>query len=114
MRVCVLRGGGLAGLLTLTCLDEADLPPSGAQQLRARGDTADVFNLPEHLPDAQRAAPNHPDRFFYEVSIRDGERRHRVRRREQDLSSALRELIRMVETAPQRSSRVLPPGTQAE
>src|SRR3954470_2785379 len=107
MRVRIVRGGGIAGVLTETSLDDADLAPSDAQQLRTYGEAADVFNQPERVSGGEST---HPDRFSYEVTVSDGDREQRLHRREQDLTTQLRDLIHMVETSPQKKSRVLPRG----
>lgn len=107
MRVRIVRGGGIAGVRTETSLDDANLAPVDAQELRSHGEAAQVFDLPETMTGGEST---HPDRFTYEVTVSDGDRERRLQRREQDLSPQLRDLIRLVESSPQKESRILPRG----
>lgn len=73
MQITLERSGGFTGMpLTLT-VDTADLSAEPAQQLRQWVEMADFFNLPAAL-----ATPPQPDRFEYEVTIREGDRTHSV------------------------------------
>lgn len=103
MRVSVVRGGGIAGLVTTTTLDAADLSPPDARALRAKVDAAGV------LAASSRTAPR-PDRFTYELTVDADGHQHSLRVGEADLSPELSELVTWVQSAPARQQQVRPPG----
>jgi Emfourin len=106
MRVTVVQGGGLAGLVRTTSADTASLAPTDAAALRAMVGAADVFGLPSRLgPAATR-----PDALAYEVTVEDGAHRHTVRASDQALPEELRALISWLQSVPGRSERLGPPG----
>jgi hypothetical protein len=104
MKVSVVRGGGLAGVVTATTLDSNDLSESDSDTLRAKVAAARLSEL------VAGNGPSQPDRFSYEVTVTDGDQHQTVRVREQDLSAQLRDLITTVQTAPARRQEVLRPG----
>ena len=106
MKVSIIRGGGLAGLVTATTVNSEDLGPADAQSLQAKVAAA---RLPE-LAKTSAQTPNQPDRFSYEVTVEDGANRQTVRVREQDAAEPLRALISWVHSSPARRSEVSPPG----
>lgn len=107
MRVSVVRGGGIAGLVTTTTVDAADLSPPDAQALQAKVDAAGV------LGPAGRTTAG-PDRFTYELTVDAGGDQHTLRVGEADLTPELADLVGWVQAAPARKQRVTPPGGQAE
>jgi hypothetical protein len=107
MKVSIVRGGGLAGLVTATTVNTEDLGPADAESLRTRVAAARLPELAQ--PSAQ--APSQPDRFSYEVTVEDGADRQTVRVREQDAPAQVRDLIRWVHNSPARRQEVTPPGT---
>jgi hypothetical protein len=104
MKVSVVRGGGLAGVVTATTLDSDDLSKSDAEMLRAKVAAARLDQL------AAGHGPSQPDRFSYELTVADGDQHRTVRVREQDLSAPLRDLISTVQTASGRRQEVRRPG----
>lgn len=105
VRVSVVRGGGLAGLTSVTSLDSARLDDVGTRALRAAVDaarpTADV---------PPGAARHDADAFSYEVTVDDDGRTCTLRRSDADLTPALRDLLTLVLSAPERERHVRPAG----
>jgi hypothetical protein len=106
MKVSVVRGGGVAGIVQTTIADSEALAPDDAEVLRAKVDEAGFFDLP---PDAG-GSPGGPDRFVYAVTVEDDDRAHTVRRAEPDLPDGLGELIAWVSSVPGRRDELSPPG----
>jgi hypothetical protein len=106
VKISIVRGGGLAGVVTATTLNVADLSEQDAAMLHDRVNQAELLSLPEH----SQSAPPQPDSFYYELTVEDKHRRHTVRLGEQDLSPQLRELITWVYAAPARRQEVVHPG----
>jgi hypothetical protein len=102
VKVSVVRGGGVAGLVTTTELDAADLATTDADALRVAVDRARAA----HEPPAGAALP---DRFGYEVHVEDEGRTDTLRARE-PVPDPLRELITLVQESPARRRRTAPPG----
>jgi hypothetical protein len=103
MKVSVVRGGGLAGLVTTSELDSADLADPDAHALRTAVDRARA----EQPPTA--GGPSVADRFRYEVSVEDEGRTETVRAGEPGVPDGLRELITLVEGSPARKRHTAPP-----
>jgi hypothetical protein len=101
VKVCVVRGGGLAGLVTSTELDSADLAADDADALRAAVERARAV---AHEPPGAAL----PDRFGYEVRVEDDGATETLRARE-PLPDALRELITLVQESPARRRKTGPP-----
>ena len=80
MKVSVVRGGGIAGLVTTSVLDTADLADDDAHALRAAVDRVRGADATEP---AQAAVA---DRFRYEVSVEDESRTDTVRCAEREMS----------------------------
>ncbi|MFF5114254.1 protealysin inhibitor emfourin [Streptosporangium sp. NPDC000509] len=106
MKVSIVRGGGIAGLVTVTTVDSASLAPDDETELRARVERAGLSGVPER----QVGAEGRPDRFDYELTVEDGGHVLTTRAREGDLSGALRALISYVTSLPGRQERIGPPG----
>ena len=108
MRVSVVRGGGLAGLVETTTADSDRLGADDAALLRRKIDEAGFFDLPGEAPRPGGAAG--ADRFHYAVTVEDDDRAHTVRRAEPDLPEALGALIAWVSSVPGRETGLTPPG----
>jgi hypothetical protein len=108
VKVSIVRGGGLAGLVTTTAVEEGALSPEDASELRAKVEEAGVFDLPPKLT----GRPNQADRFNYALTVEDHDRRHTVLMSEDALPEGVRDLISWVSTAPGREDRIGPPGDQ--
>ncbi|GAA4195250.1 hypothetical protein GCM10022252_40780 [Streptosporangium oxazolinicum] len=106
MKVSIVRGGGVAGLVTVTTVDSASLTPDDDAELRARVERAGLSGAPERPEPPE----GRPDRFDYELTVEDGGRVLTTRAREGDLPGPLRALISYVTSLPGRQERVGPPG----
>ncbi|NKE62751.1 hypothetical protein FXN61_40940 [Lentzea sp. PSKA42] len=96
----VVRGGGLAGLVSSTAVDTSALASADAEALRARVRMAS-------LTDA--GAPR-PDREIVEILIEDDAGAVTTLVNADDLAPGVRELIEWVESAPGRTEHFGPPG----
>jgi hypothetical protein len=103
VKVSVVRGGGLAGLVTSTELDSADLATAEADALRTAVDRARSAHVPPP------PGPGMPDRFGYEVRVEDDAGTETLRARE-PVPDPMRELIIFVQESPARKRRTGPPG----
>jgi hypothetical protein len=106
MRLTVVRGGGLAGMVVCTELDGAALAPEVAAELRVLAERA---GLVEGAPDAP-AAPSHPDEERYEVRCEDGAMTRSLCVTETTMPEPVRELLRWAEARPERTETLGPPG----
>ena len=96
MKVTVVRSGGLAGMVTTTSVDAADLPDDAAESLR-RAVTASSFAEPEPVDDAVR------DGFAYEATVTGDDRTRRVRFGHGRAPEGIDTLVRWVDDSPHRS-----------
>ena len=110
MRVSVVRGGGLAGLVERTTADSEQLAAEDAALLRRKVDEAGFFDLPGETPRSTGGAGGEADRFHYAVTVEDADRAHTVRRAETDLPQALGALIAWVSSVPGAETGLSPPG----
>ena len=108
MRVSVVRGGGLAGLVETTTADSERLSAGDAALLRHKVDESGFFDLPGEVE--RTAAPAGADRFHYAVTVEDAERSHTVRCAEPDLPEVLGDLIDWVSSVPGAETGLTPPG----
>ena len=92
MRISIERTGGLAGITVTTTVDPEDLPPGEAKKLRQMLEDADLFNLPAKI--ASRSPQ--PDRFQYELNLRDGGRQHTVLVSEEVMPAKLKPLVTLL------------------
>ncbi|MEU4833472.1 protealysin inhibitor emfourin [Streptosporangium sp. NPDC023615] len=106
MKVSIVRGGGIAGLVTVTTADSASLAPPETAELRARVDRAGLAGAPPPTPPPAAR----PDRFDYELTVEDDGGVRTVRASEGTLSAPLRALISYVTSLPGRQERIGPPG----
>ncbi|GAA2989000.1 protealysin inhibitor emfourin [Streptosporangium longisporum] len=106
MKVSIVRGGGIAGLVTVVTADSASLSRPEAAELRARVERAGLTGEPPPPPPVTAR----PDRFDYELTVEDEGGVHTVRASEGTLSAPLRALISYVTSLPGRQQRIGPPG----
>ncbi|MEV0051542.1 protealysin inhibitor emfourin [Saccharopolyspora shandongensis] len=104
LRVSIVRGGGLAGLVITTAVDTSALTEEDAATLRDLVRAADL----ENVPPSTRAAM--PDAQSYEITVESGETSRTVVLTERDLSAAVRSLITWIESVPGHERSVRPPG----
>jgi hypothetical protein len=89
MRITFSRSGGVAGVRLRTTVNEEDLSAPHAARLRRLVKAADCFQLPKQLA----ADPKQPDRFQYELTLEDGERRHAITIDDEAATPALLKLL---------------------
>ena len=109
MRVRVARGGGLAGLSTVTTLDSQHLEGPAKAALRASVASALAAGEAPGTPGAGRGA----DLFSYELTVEDGASSQTLRRTDANLTPELRELLGLVMSAPERERHIAGPGQQS-
>jgi hypothetical protein len=104
MRVAVVRGGGIAGVVVRTELEsEALAAPDAAtfeRLARQSGLTGPGDEAPGPAPG--RGA----DRFLYAVTVDDGERERTARFDDETLPDPVRELIEWVDGRPESKRRI--------
>jgi hypothetical protein len=95
MQIEFERSGGFAGMSLKTAIDTKSLPAEEAKQLRQLVDAADFFNLP---PKIAPKTPQ-PDRFQYQLTVRENDKQHTVEVGEQATPGTLRPLLDRLMTA---------------
>jgi hypothetical protein len=88
-----VRSGGFAGLVIELSVNSADLPAEEANALQQDIEAADFFALPTCISSQDGGA----DRFQYQITIEDADRKHTVEVGEAALPDTLRPLIRRLE-----------------
>ena len=108
MKVTVVRGGGLAGIVTETEVDSDQLTSEDADALEAQVNDAGFSSLSD-----DESPPSHPDEVSYRVTVDDGSRSQSVTLRESTLPDAVRSLIAWIDAIPGHKKRISPPGPPA-
>jgi hypothetical protein len=106
MKLTVVQGGGIAGLVRTVSADTASLDPAQAEALTAMVQDAGMFDLPARLGPAS----SQPDAFDYELTVEDGERRTTIRANGDALPDHVRDLIAWLQSVPGHEERVDAPG----
>jgi hypothetical protein len=106
MKVSIVRGGGLAGLVETTTVDSETLASEDASMLRAKVEEAGLLDLPERIGGAARQ----PDQFSYKLIVEDQGRTSTVYVSEEDLPEPIDSFISWASTVPGREERIGPPG----
>lgn len=88
MQITVERSGGFTGMPLTITVDTAHLPPEQAVHLRHLVEAADFFHLPATL-----SATVQSDRFEYEVTVQEGDRKHTITFGEAAMPERLRPLL---------------------
>jgi Emfourin len=105
MKLTIVRGGGLAGMVTSTELSSDALPVEEASRLREMIQQAGLLALPQTITSEER----YPDQLQYELTVEDDGQQHTVRVSESALPESVRSLIAWVDSVPQRQDRIGPP-----
>jgi hypothetical protein len=103
VKVTILRGGGLAGMVTRTEVDADALSAQDAQVLASEVDRSGVRQLKE--PASGR---RWPDELQYEIALEDGTDEFRLRFTEQTLPEEVRRLVEWIDARPERSHSIDP------
>lgn len=106
MKVSVVRGGGVSGLVTVTSVDSRALSSADAETLAGMIEEAGGFDGPEPGTGGRSV----PDELRVAVTLEDGARHRTVSWAEHDLPDPLRSLVAWVSAAPGRTEEVSPPG----
>jgi hypothetical protein len=99
MHVQVVRTGGFAGIAQQAAVESARLDAAERDTLIRLVKEAAFFSLPAKI----EAQAGGYDRFQYEITVEDGERRHTVACGETGMNAALSELARLVLTFRRKS-----------
>ena len=104
MKVTIVKGGGIAGVVTRTELASDALSPDEAATLREKVAESRVLETatPEKL---EVASPDEPQ---YELTVEDEGGAHSVRLRESELHDPVRSLISFTESHPNRKEAIQP------
>jgi hypothetical protein len=101
LRISVERTGGFAGVTIATSVDAANLPPVEARKLRQMVDEADFFNLPGNIT----SRSPQPDRFQYELKVKEPGRQHTVLVSEEVMPPKLKPLVKWLMEAARKGRR---------
>jgi len=103
VRLEIVRGGGLAGLVSRTELDSADLPAPEAERLAELCRSADLAEPGDPAP------PGAADALLYEITLEDAGGRRTARYSDATLPAPAEALVAFVDERPERTTRVAPP-----
>jgi hypothetical protein len=106
VKVAVYRGGGLAGLVQKTAVNEESLTPEQAGELRAKLDELGVMSERPAL----QSSPRQPDRFSYAVHIQDEDGERTVQASEPDVPKSVLELTSYLKSLPGVRDEIVPVG----
>lgn len=87
MQISLQRSGGFTGIPLTITVDTATLSPAQATQVRHWVEAADFFCL------SSSSMPAQPDRFEYEVTVREGDRAHTITVGDAAIPEPLRPLL---------------------
>jgi hypothetical protein len=103
MKVSILRGGGLAGIVTRTELDADRLPPDAARTLEQMVESAGPLEEP-----AQASSESLPDELQYEVTLEDEHGRHTAHFGDTSIPEPVRKLVEWADARPERTMEIVP------
>jgi hypothetical protein len=106
MEVAVFRGGGLAGLVRKTAVNEESLTPEQVDELRAKLDELGVLSQPTR----RAPGPRQADRFSYAVQVQDEDGEHTVQASEPAVPDSVLELTSYLKTLPGCREEIVPVG----
>ena len=105
MKVSIVRGGGLAGIVTRTEVESDALAADDERMLREHAARLGALEL--EAPAHEEAVP---DSLSYEITIEDDGETQQMRLFDEQLSEPLRALIEWVASVPEREERIEAPG----
>ena len=97
VKVTIVRGGGIAGIVARTELDAGRLPKAAAKTVADELARASLRYLPEPA-----AARKLPDAQLYEISVENAEESVRARFTDEALPENVRLLMAWVDSRPER------------
>jgi Emfourin len=95
IHIDLVRSGGFAGVSRRASADTDTLPPAEAARLAELVHAVDF----DALANLATGPPRRPDRFQYDLDVREGGRRHQLTLGERDAPPELRALIEHLLTA---------------
>jgi len=107
MKLSVVRGGGLAGMVTRTELASDKLSAEDAKALHEKVAGAGLLEPHTDAP----SPPSHPEDLSYELTVEHEGRTRTVRLRESAMPEEVRSLIEWSDSLPERQMVIEPPGS---
>jgi hypothetical protein len=102
LKLTIVKGGGIAGVVTRTELASDALSPDDAAQLRDK--VADSGVLEATTPETRERSM--PDAQQYELTVEQDDGTHSVRLGEAELPDSVRSLIAFAESHPKREETI--------
>jgi hypothetical protein len=102
VKLSVVRGGGLAGIVTRTEVSSDDLPPAKATELDEQIERSGLRALP---PKLEPEKPS-PDELRYDITVEHAGAKHTVRAADTVLPDGVRDLIAWLDALPQRRETI--------
>jgi len=102
MRLTLVRGGGVGGLVTSTQVSSDALPPDDADVLAEKTRQAGALAHPEPAS----AGARHPDELLYAMTVEDQGREWTLKFREGTLPEEVRNLIAWIDSRPEREDTI--------
>jgi hypothetical protein len=106
MKLSVVRGGGLAGVVTKTEVASDAMSPEDASALHDKVAQAGLLE-PTQAPPSGHA---HPDELSYELTVEHAGRHRTLRVRESSMPEAVRALVAWTDSRPERKTTIERPG----
>lgn len=97
MQVSLERSGGFANIPLSVNINTETLSSDQAAQLHEWIETAQFFDLPSSLVN-----PMQRDRFQYQITVEEGDRRHSIHVSESEMPENLKPLVRWLTTQATR------------
>ncbi|AIY03485.1 hypothetical protein ART_3886 [Arthrobacter sp. PAMC 25486] len=97
MKLTIIRGGGIAGIVARTELDAQALPEPAAKAFAQEVARANLDSLP-----APADARRWPDAQLYEISVESTEHSFKVRCTDDSMPENVRLLVAWVDSRPER------------
>ena len=110
MKVSIVRGGGVTGLVTTTEVESDSLSADDSGDLAAKIGEAGVFDLPPRLAGETGGA----DQMHYALTVEDEDRKHTVVMSEATMPEPVRALIEWVDSSPARQETAGRPSPPPE
>ena len=108
MKVSIVRGGGLAGIVTRTEVESDALAADEEQTMREH-----AARLGELALEPAHEEPE-PDSLSYEITIEDNGETQQVRLFDDQLPEPLRALIEWATSVPEREEHIEAPGLKSQ
>jgi hypothetical protein len=106
MKLSVVRGGGLAGVVTRTELATEAMPSKDADTLHDKVTRAGLLEGDQE----PSPAPSHPDELSYELTVEHAGRHRTVRMTEGSMPEAVRTLLAWADARPESRTTIERPG----